>query len=406
MAEGFEPSQIPGGGEHAQIWKDGQLKAAFDPLNATNAFNSRDQYINVVNLWQQGVETFARSTHRSISEAWEGASAEAAKNAITNYSQDALNLTQPLTDLASHVNDTAEAVMKTKNSIPDPVHIDATSWLVPWHRFTLEEQQGQHRQEAWDHFINHYVTPLGQIDSQIPVLPPASDPTRPVNAPAPGDQSPGGPGFSSGPGHLGGPGSGPGSANQPGHQQPGSQDPNHQDPNQQNPNPQDSKQSPGGPNPADSPQTTPSGLHPPTSPSSMDPNATSTTPSSIDPGGLGSSSGTGSPGGSGSLGGPGVGGGPGSTSGGPGRSIPGGPAGGQNPAAASAARPAANASGMPGMPGLGAARGKGEGDKEHTTPDYLINAENARELIGDPPRTLPDGVIGGGRQGEDRPRPE
>ena len=40
------------------------------------------------------------------------------------------------------------------------------------------------------------------------------------------------------------------------------------------------------------------------------------------------------------------------------------------------------------------ARGKGEDDKEHKTAAYLVNVENANELIGDMPRVAPP-VIGG-----------
>ncbi|MEG8177103.1 hypothetical protein GZH49_00975 [Nocardia terpenica] len=178
---GYEGAQIPNGGERAQTWLDGQLKGAFDSLNVDNARSVRDQYVSVINLWQQGVGTFARSIHRSISEAWEGVSAEAAKTAITNYANAAQDLTTPLQQLANNVNDCAEAVVKTKAAIPDTVHIDATSWLNPFHRHTLEQRQGEHRQQAWEAFTRLYVDPLAGIDAKIPILPTASNPTRPGN---------------------------------------------------------------------------------------------------------------------------------------------------------------------------------------------------------------------------------
>ncbi|TLF60796.1 hypothetical protein FEK31_03590 [Nocardia cyriacigeorgica] len=72
--------------------------------------------------------------------------------------------------------------------------------------------------------------------------------------------------------------------------------------------------------------------------------------------------------------------------------VPGMGAAGQTAAAAAAGR-----AGMPGMMSPGAAgRGQqGQDDEEHKLPEYLINAENAAELLGEQPRTVPGGVIGG-----------
>lgn len=47
-----------------------------------------------------------------------------------------------------------------------------------------------------------------------------------------------------------------------------------------------------------------------------------------------------------------------------------------------------------GMAGMGGARGQGDDDKEHQTPDYLINIDNGNELIGTLPLVAPP-VIGG-----------
>ncbi|WP_245813967.1 hypothetical protein [Rhodococcus marinonascens] len=50
--------------------------------------------------------------------------------------------------------------------------------------------------------------------------------------------------------------------------------------------------------------------------------------------------------------------------------------------------------GAMGMGGMGAARGQGDDNKEHQTPDYLINIDNGNELIGTLPPVAPP-VIGG-----------
>ncbi|ATL65162.1 WXG100-like domain-containing protein [Nocardia terpenica] len=382
---GYEGTQIPNGGERAQTWLNGQLKDAFDPLNVDNARAVRDQYVSVINLWQQGVGTFARSIHRSISEAWEGVSAEAAKTAITNYANAAQDLTTPLQQLANNVNDCAEAVVKTKAAIPDTVHIDATSWLNPFHRHTLEQRQGEHRQQAWEAFTRLYVDPLAGIDAKIPILPAASNPTHPEST------TPGLDGTGSGSGgdwqggtpHTNEQGGGPDESRGPG--DPSQPAPDSQQPGQQQPA---SGQSPDASGRVGS-GTNPAGVDPSSVlPSSLDPSTTSTTPSGV------SSTGLHPGGGSGGLGGFGG----GAVPGGPGRSIPGtsAPGVGQNPAAAAARAAGAGSPGMTGMPGMGApAKGKGgDEEKTHKRADYLTNEDNTRELLGEEPRTIP-GVIGG-----------
>lgn len=82
---------------------------------------------------------------------------------------------------------------------------------------------------------------------------------------------------------------------------------------------------------------------------------------------------------------------------GPGKSVPGKPTGPTVPSA-TPTRTGNPQAGRPGMPGFGmpaAARGKGEDDEEHKTPDYLVQ-DRTTELLGEQPRVLPPGgVIGG-----------
>ncbi|AOW93987.1 hypothetical protein BFN03_18535 [Rhodococcus sp. WMMA185] len=59
-----------------------------------------------------------------------------------------------------------------------------------------------------------------------------------------------------------------------------------------------------------------------------------------------------------------------------------------------AASGGARGMGAVGMGGIGAARAQGGDDKEHQTPDYLINVDNGNELIGKLPPVAPP-VIGG-----------
>ncbi|MBO0853537.1 MAG: hypothetical protein J2P18_07200 [Nocardia sp.] len=403
--KGYEPQGIHSS-ERAQSWGNGELKDIFDALVPRNAFESSQDFAQMATLWQQGVETFARSINRSIAEAWEGASAEAAKNSIGNYSQQAQGLTSPLQELATHMNDTAEAIGRTKGGIPDPVHIDATSWLNPYHRWTLEKQQGEHRQEAWDAFINHYVTPLGQIDQKIPVLPAPADPARPPDA-VPGN--PGGSQEHSPMPGVGGqavpPGGRPGGSG-PGDHQPG-EHADQQPDSSHNPSAASLQSKPGGVDGNSAPTSGPD----PTHASGLDPSDTATNPSGVGAGSL--DGGTGRPGGGSGIpgGGSGV---PGGGSGGsergeaagPGRSVPGTgiPGVASTPAAAGMRGGAAGTAGMPGMGMPGTKKDKADDEKEHRSPDYLINADNARDLIGEEPRTLPGGVIGGHQADNDRPQ--
>ncbi|QLY29102.1 hypothetical protein H0264_27900 [Nocardia huaxiensis] len=89
-----------------------------------------------------------------------------------------------------------------------------------------------------------------------------------------------------------------------------------------------------------------------------------------------------------------------STPGGPGSSVPGGtlsgatsPFGAGTTAASSGM--GTTGSGFMGSPAAGARGGAGGTDSEFARNVELVNEENTRELLGDVPKTVPDGVIGG-----------
>ncbi len=395
MADQYEPPSITDA-ENPQSWANGELKNAFNPLVTTSTDDASRKYAQMATDWQEGVETFLRSINRSIAEAWEGASAEAAKTAISNYANNAQQLTKPLQELADGMAQCAASVNRTRNSIPDAVIITGSSWLNPWHRHTLEQHQSEHAQEARDAFQNHYVTPFGDIDSKIPVLPAVNDPAHPldISKPTPGTSlsgndggfnGGGGGGTGGGGGVDGGSGSGSGAADGSGSGAQGSGD------QSQSSNYGSSGNGYSGVN---------SGLSSSgdaVKPSSFDP--TATTPSDFAGGGPG-----GGGLGGGGLGGLGGGLGAGG-SGGAGHSVPGTgtPLAAQNAAAAARMGAGSGAAGMTGMGGMGSKGGKGEEDGQHERPDWLVNMENTRELLGDDPRTIPGGVIGGDYQDFDLP---
>jgi hypothetical protein len=396
MARENEPPQIPQGGENVFSWDRGEIEAAFKHLDTTDAQDQAQKYGSAATLWDQGLETFKRSIHGSIAEAWEGASADAAKLAINQYTDDAANLTDLFAGISNDIKTAGTQIVEMKNSIPEANHHSWTANI--WPPRAAEEQRtiAKADGDARDAMLRKYVQPFAGLDGNVPVVPAAMNPLKPGDPTGgiPTGGIPTVPGVPTGPGGPGttpgNPGNTPGTPNQ---DQPGGQ----QHPDGQQPGTQTTPTSAPVSTTATNPSG-PTGTTPGTVPSSVTP-GTPTMPSGTFPAGT-------YPGGPGS---PDI---PGTEPGGPGRSVPGMPGTsrpGQNPAAALGGRPGtAGLAGMSGMGGMGApGRGKGdeENEREHKTPDYLITEENTRELIGDLPRTIPGGVIGGDRQDDDGARP-
>ncbi|WP_378738804.1 hypothetical protein [Nocardia brasiliensis] len=393
---GYEPPRIPGGGEHTDSWEHPEIKDAFDPLDTTDAINQAEKYWQMHQLWEQGVATFARSIQNSVSQAWSGPAAEASKKAIQDYTTDAHTLTPALAELHTRVRDAASAIVNTKKAIPDPVVVTWTSWAWPPHRWDLQRDQSEETQRARVAMNEHYVQPFSQIDGKIPILPTPTSPTKAVDiAPPPGgysdDNSNSGQPIQSKPTSsdpsstnslVPGDKDGDGKPDDPGtSQQPGDQT-----------TPEQTQTTPASTTPSNT-QTTPAGANPTTQTPGTTP--TSTDPTKTVPTGTGTPYTSGTPSRTGSPGTPTS---PSPSTPQPGRSVPGTPTTPgtpTNPAAAAAA--ARGAAGMPGMgaPGMGARGGKSEDDAEHKIPDYLITQENTDELLGDLPKTIPGGVIGG-----------
>ncbi|KAA8887431.1 hypothetical protein F3087_17185 [Nocardia colli] len=387
---GYESPRIPGGGEHTDSWDHPEIKDAFDPLDTTNAIDQAERYWQMHQLWEQGVATFARSIQNSISQAWSGPAAEDSKKSIQAYTTDAHTLTPALAELHTRVRDAATAIVNTKKAIPDTVDTSFGSRVFHPSRWDLSREKSEETQKARVAMNEHYVQPFSQIDGKIPVLPTPTSPTKAIDiTPPPG-------GYKDENSTNGG---------QP--NQPKSTD---TEKNSNNPTVTNDKDGDGKPDDSTtkdekstdktkSDQTTPA--------STTDTKPASTTPASTTPGApttdptktVPSSTTPTTPGTPHSPGSPGSPGSPSSKTPQPGRSIPGSPATPgtttSNPAAAAAA--ARGASGTPGMGGMGAGArgGKSEDDSEHKIPDYLITQENTDELLGELPKTIPGGVIGG-----------
>lgn len=349
-----------------------EIKATFDAMDPLEATYARDDYAEIARGWEETVTVFAARIRRSSESAWSGPAAEAARQAINDYATDATDLTPALNMLATRVDNMVAAVLDTKNGMPEVVE-DPQSWWNPGDWLDGDGGVGASMASVQAHMLEKYVNPTLSVDGQIPVLPQPREPVAVEDGGTPGDTSTGG-----NPSGPGGAPTGPGT--------PGPQTPNGEQPGEQQP--MDQETAPGETQPASTetagttPQTTVPGT--PGSPA-VTPSSTTT---GMPPGSPGSPAGT--PG----LGTPG---GPGAP--GPGQTVSGAPAPAGAPATTAGAKTASGSpaarGGMPMMGAPGAGRpGGGDNDGDRQTPDYLVNEENTRELLGEEAPTIPGGVLG------------
>ncbi|QIS10351.1 hypothetical protein [Nocardia arthritidis] len=383
----YEGPKIPGGGENPYSWSHKDIHNTFEPTQHTIAIGLGQKYAEAWSIWEQGLQTFDRSIQKSLDSAWTGGkAAPLAMQAIKNYVAKAHELSGPISEMQDRVDDASSAVGTTKSKVPGLVSGDQ-HWYNPW-SWGKNAEKSEKQSEAREAMENDYVKPMSLVDAKIPVFPTPSSPTNPVDIP---NAPPGGWDWQ----QSGDPGpSTPGPQTTPGPKTPGDPGPSTTDKN-------DKSKQPGTDNPSTNPTSTnptttqdpstqnPSNTKTPTTPTGVDP--TKTSPTSVNPT-------TTSPYVPGRPNSPS----PGTTPGAPKTTtpaprqnipgLPGSPAATQAAAAAARNAAAAGTAGGFGMPG--GARGKGDDDKEHKIPDYLINRENTEELLGEQPRTLPGGVIG------------
>ncbi|GGL35284.1 WXG100 family type VII secretion target [Nocardia jinanensis] len=369
----YERPIIPNGGENSDSWDHPKISDAFSPLVVDDATSQAGKYWLIRQYWEQGFETFLRSTQASLSQAWSGPAAEQSKQAIQDYiDKYARPVTPALESLSNGIRDAANAIVNTKNSVGDPLDITGVDGFVNW--LFSEDEASRRTQEARVAMTTHYVTPFGHLDSQVPVIPVPTGPTSTTDIPAP---PPGGYLGASNPttSDTGSPASTTPSGTPTGET---AEDPESE---AQPETPGDDET--GQPTTTDPGETStePAGTEVPSA-------TTPTVPAGTTPSGVTTSPGSpGSPAGSPDPQAPGR-----TVSGAP-NTTPGTPAG----AGTTAASTAAGNRGMGGMPMGAGAGGRGGGKDEESnrsTPDYLINQENTEELLGETPRTIPGGVIG------------
>jgi hypothetical protein len=368
----------PNGFSHSEI------NGAFGPLApGDHGMTASDQYGQIAAQWESGVQVFAARIRRSSAAAWEGPAAEQSRQAIGNYATRAEDLVPALNALAVQVYESVTSIMRTQNNLPEIPEDKAGYNPSSWSWFGLNDyvSTGDAEETARQVMRDHYVTGFVQADTKIPVLPVPVNPTQPLHTDLPtdtGDQpGPGGTSTDQG-GNPNGTETGQPQGENPNGEQPGEEQPG-EDPSTEQPEGAGTEdpgtEQPGATPAATTPATTESPIS--TTPSTTTvPGITSTTPGPGTPG-----SPSGSP----------------VTTGDPGRSVPGTPNTTGTPTAPATGATASGAarSGMPGMMSPGAGRGQqGSDDDKHEIPDYLINAENTEELLGELPPTIPGGVLG------------
>ncbi|WP_280506981.1 hypothetical protein [Nocardia flavorosea] len=371
----------PSGFSHTEI------NNAFRPLvPGEHGMMASDQYGEIARLWEQGVQVFAARIRRSSSAAWDGPAAEQSRQAIGDYATRAEDLVPALNALATQVYNAVVAIMRTQTELPEVpeerslLNSGGWSWLPGVDYTSRGDAEEQARQVMSDEFVK----PFTQVDGLIPAFGPPVNPTAPVHTDLPaGQPAPGVPGSTSTGDNPAGPTPGAPAGEVPSQeQQPGEGPPAAPE----NTGPGDPATTAEGPqDPASTtPSTTTAGV-PATTPSTTTPGTTTT------PGAPGSPA-PGSPGGVPAPGAPPA----------PGATLPGAPRAPGAPGVPGATGTPTGAAGAPrtGMPGMmspGAAGrgGQSQDDERDGIPDYLITAENTRELLGEPEATLPDGTLGG-----------
>ncbi|WP_328398097.1 hypothetical protein [Nocardia sp. NBC_00416] len=368
-----EKSTIPHGGENPDKWEHPQINDAFSPLMVKDATDQADKYWQMRQLWEQGVETFIRSTQASLAQAWSGPAAEQSKQAIQDYIDNhARPVTPALEELSGGVRAAADAIVKTKNSLGDPLTTSGFKGFL--NELFNDGEISRRTQEARAAMTTNYVTPFAGLDSKVPVIPVPVGPTTSTDIPAP---PPGG--YNNESTNPTSTDSGNPNGTTPGGT-PEGETPAETEEQPQSETPGEQTDQPTTADPGDT-ATDPAATETPT--------GAPTIPASTAPAGVNTPSAPG-------LSTPGS---PGATTPEPGRTVQGAPNATGTPVGtgAAAANAAAGTRGMNGMPmgGAGGGRGGGKDDEsERKTPDYLVNQENTDELLGEMPRTIPGGVIG------------
>ncbi|MEV0032843.1 hypothetical protein [Nocardia sp. NPDC050793] len=321
------------------------------------------------------VSDFSTGVQRDIDDFMEGKTANAVVESTKSYADEMKKLIVTFNMVARGLDLTEGYLTQAQQTVDEPHSlslIDQVIGHIPGNGvFKSAQYRADEAENRVRDFMDRVYQPgvVDEVDPYTPILP---EPKSTIDD-------------SKKPGDTPGPGPGPGPGGGP---NPGSDIPIPGSPISEIPGTDPGGEAPDTPgsDPEDTDQTNPASTQTPTTPQSTTPAAT--VPDTKLPNtGLPTPSGPG-PG----APGPGV-----PTIPSPGRSVPGGNVPGQSGPSGGLANSRPAGTGRAGMPGMGApaARGKGDDDDEHKTPDYLIY-DHGDELLGtQPPALPPGGVIGG-----------
>ncbi|MBU3067108.1 PPE domain-containing protein [Nocardia sp. NEAU-G5] len=369
------------------------MMESFDTMSHDRIIQYRDKVVpNDMNESAGRWKTLADDTHTKatlfqgaieglINNGWSGASAESAKANVRKYVDDVDTLKNAAAIVATKISDAAATLTQVKAQIPDKPQNRATSVLgivtdvvtgVTGNPTSLigsvmadHGRRDNAQNAARDVMNNVYKKYLPESDQNVPKMPGV---TTADNTSHTGASGPVGPSSSYGPSSNSNAHSyGPSTSNSP-----------------------TGASGPSSPSSSTSSSTSPSSLNLPDAKTGTSSNlsglsssmsGTNTSTAGYSPSGVGTAGTTGT-------------GGLNSSTGGLGSSVP-GTTGTTTTTAANATTAAGKTtSGMPsGMMGGAGQKGKGEGDGEHKTPEWLKGIQE--ELVGPEPKLLPGGVIGG-----------
>ncbi|MFD4456999.1 hypothetical protein [Nocardia sp. NPDC058480] len=380
---GTENPKIPPRTERPQELSHAKIIDSFDPVGVDPSFGAVAVFWQAKTDWEVGLATFRQRMHAAIAEAWEGNAAEASKNAISSYTTKAEELTPTFETVARLISSSALSSSDTKSSLParkeDPDIWDINDRWINNDEF--EDGRNDDEEDARAIMKAKYVEAFGVVDAGLPVL---DHPTSLVtDSFVPGGD--GDDGNGDGGGDDGG-GSddedednGTGDDPDTGDENTGDDDNTGDDTEDDTTGDDTAEDDTEDDTTSDDDTAAASTESPATTPGTTTPNAPGSSGSPSSPSGGSPSAGV-----------------PGAAVPTPGRAIPGIPAAavtGTAAAASAAGGAGRGTTGAPGMMGAGAGRGGGKDDENtHETPDYLINEENTRELIGEIAKATPQAI--------------
>ncbi|QIS11310.1 hypothetical protein [Nocardia arthritidis] len=340
---------------------------------------SVDEVVSTHKRWESvrdrldsGLKDFGPAIAKATDDKWQGASHKAASEGITEYVKNAQGLLGSVQLVSEKVKIIRSGIELTRPNVqkaPDhTLSSNIASW-VPGPTWRINQHRDDQYQNAAVNTIKNVFYPaVRETDSGVPLVPKPDNPIHqeevgPVVRKTGGDQPK--PGGDPGPGKNGPDGNGKDKGDgkdkdqgtNPDNTKPDGTNPTGTNPTNTDPTKTDTQKT-------DDPSKTK------TNPTSTNPTSTTPSPTTFDP------SKTGLPGTP--------------KTGTPNTGNPGAPRSSLNlPPVVTAANPAnlaaatrAGANGASGFGMPGAARGKGDDDKEHKTKDYLVNRENGEELTG------------------------